>query len=218
MLEIVGTPLIVEANTITIPSGHQPGDLIWIGAFRDGSATNPTIGAGFTNQTNTFDGTTCSVSAGWKIATSAAETSGTWTNASALACIVFRNVRAQGTPLGTSTNTAATGATLNYGAVTLNRPAYLLAIAFHRSVDTTTLTTPPSGLGLLASNLGAVCDAALFGGFIASGDYAANTVAHGGTNSGNQTMVFEIRAAEMQFNNYLHASAGSGISVTEKIR
>lgn len=202
----------VEGTTITIPTGHDIGDVIWIWAFRDGSTTNPSVPAGWTTITNTFDGTTCSVSIGWKIAASSAETSGTWSNASALAVYVGRSMH-KANPFGTSTNTAGTTSPSTYGARAVNsRSSWLIAVQAHRSIDTTTLTTPPSGMVLRASNLGAVCDIAIFDtdGPYRVGDYPANTVAPGGTASGWQTSVIEARDAGTQVGNWMSHSHSFG--------
>lgn len=217
MIQRIGSGT-TEANTITIPAGHKQGDILLICAFRDGNTTNPTIPAGWTNITNTFDGTTCSVSCGYKVATSAAETSGTWSNASVLMVVVYRGAK-QVSPFGTPTNTAATGANLTYGAVTMNRStSWLVAFACHRSIDTTTLTTAPTSMTLVVSGLGATSDVSIFdtNRTYVSGNYASNNVAHGGTNSGNQTMVMEVKDAQLSVMNYSSLSSTGG-SLTEGI-
>ena len=103
-----------EATTITIPAGHHQGDIILIAAFRDGNTTNPSVPAGWTTITVTTDGTTCSTSVGWKIATSNSETSGTWTNATGLMCHVYRGVD-HISPFGVQTATPSPSLTANAG-------------------------------------------------------------------------------------------------------
>jgi hypothetical protein len=212
MIERVGATA-AEANTITIPGVYQAGDTMLIFAFRDGSATNPTIPAGWTTITNTFDGTTCSVSIGYKVAASNVETSGTWTNATALICHVYRGCKVTGSPFGTPTNTAGTTSPSTYGAVTLRaNTSWLIAFQGHRSVDTTTLTNPPSGMVNVSSSLGATCDMAGFdtnGNYDATG-YLSNTVAPGGTASGWQTTVIELKPIELQMENFKAIRSASG--------
>ena len=104
---------MAEAASVTIPS-HQVGDLIIVWAWIE-SATNPTIPAGWTTITNTTDGTTCSISMGWKIATSSSETSGTWTNATSTGAAVYRGAAS----VSANFSTGTTGATQTWNAVTL---------------------------------------------------------------------------------------------------
>ncbi len=193
---------VANATTITIPAGHQVGDLIVIFAFRDGSATNPTIPAGWTSITNTTDGTSCSVSAGWKIAASAAETSGTWTNASGLAVAVYRGMRIPssiaGNPIGTFAASAGTTNTVTYAALsTFKAPtSWLVAFAGHRSTNVT-LETAPTGLTNIANGAGATCEMSVHdsaGPYRAADSWPATTVSLTGTASGWQTMMIEIRA------------------------
>lgn len=211
-----------EATTITIPTGHRIGDLIIIFAFRDGSTTNPTIPAGWTSITNTTDGTTCSVSAGWKIAASTSETSGTWTNASGLICVVYRGQLNTATPIGTFAPGAGTTNTVNYAARALAKSnviggSWWVAFAAHRSVDTT-LESPPSGLSLITNTAGATAEYAAFdSNGIVTGNWPSTNVSISGTASGWQTMVIEIKMQAHNINNYLSLKAGNGISVGERI-
>ncbi len=73
---------------------HKTGDMIIIWAFNSAGGTTPTLPAGWTNIIS--DSSTDSVRVGYKIAASGAETSGTWTNADHLLCVVYRNVSAIG--------------------------------------------------------------------------------------------------------------------------
>lgn len=213
-----------EAATITIPTRHIAGDIMIIFAFRDGSTTNPTIPAGWTTITNTTDGTLCSVSMGWKVATSAAETSGTWTNATALLVGVYRNQESLSlvSPFGTISASANTTSPSTYGAVSTMKgeTSWLIAFQGHRSTDTTTLTNPPTSMTNVASNLGATCGMAMFdtNGPYNGTNYASNTVAPGGTASGWQTVVLELRPTQMGLQNYQTGFRSRGLSITEKVR
>ena len=223
----VGTPTSNEATTVTIPAGHAAGHLMVVWAWRDGSTTNPTVPAGWTTITNTTDGTTCSISMGWKWAVSGAETSGTWTNATSTACHVYRGVDPIN-PVGAVVGTAGTTSPYTFGAVTLRNTStsWIAAFIGHRSVDTTTITTAPTSMTNQSSTLGATSDVASHdtnGPYTAGITYAANTVAPGGTDSGVITAMLEIIAENATtINNYQFADASSSnagiISVGEKIK
>lgn len=83
-----------EATSVTLPA-HQAGDLILIFAGRTGSTGAPSIPAGwrFAAQSSASGTTPPAIAAsmGWKIAASAAETSGTWTSASMVLAVVLRD-------------------------------------------------------------------------------------------------------------------------------
>lgn len=95
-IQFVGSGASTGATTITIPT-HQTGDIIVIAAFREEAETIPSLGSGFTSLgTTSTAGLTMSSRVGYKVAASASETSGTWTNANALAVAVYRDVRTTG--------------------------------------------------------------------------------------------------------------------------
>lgn len=208
-----------EATTITIPGTFQAGDLIIIFAFRDGSTTNPTVPAGFTTITATTDGTTASVSAGWKLAASGADTSGTWTNTTGLVCVVLRNVATNKTPVGTFQPGAGTTNTINYPVLNpLKCPgtSWVIAFAGHRSIDTT-IETAPAGLVSQTNTVGATAE---YAGFDSNGpisSWPSTNVTVTGTASGWQTMVLEVFAEQMNIQNYMGVDTGDGMSVGEKI-
>ncbi len=219
-----------EATTVTLGT-HAKGDIILIFAFRDGSATNPTVPAGWTTLTITTDGTTCSVSMGWKIATSNADTSGTWTNATGLMCHVYRGADKispfgvqKATPIGTLVANAGTTSPSTYGstaAKAIMNNQWFVAFQAHRSIDTTTLSNTPTGYTNVINALGATQDMVSFdtNGPVEAG-FASNTVAPGGTASGWQTVQLPIYPEMARLNNYQAPrviSAGV-MSVGEKIR
>lgn len=214
-----------EATTVTIPAGHQAGDIILIFAFRDGSTTNPSIPAGWTNITNTTDGTLCSVSIGWKIAANSSETSGTWTNATHLQCVVYRGADPI-KPFGTLTANAGTTSPSTYGSTRgvgkdIMDNQWFVAFQGHTSIDTTTMNTAPTGYTNLQYLQGATSDSVLFdtNGPVASG-FASNTVAPGGTASGWQTCQLPVYPAMMRQNNYqsVRCISAGVISLGERIR
>lgn len=216
---------IQESATVTLPSGIQPGDLMVVFAFRDGSATNPTIASGWTNITNTTDGTSCSVSAAWRRAGSG-EANPTFTNAGLTICQVYRGVEhiAEATsPFGTFQSSAGTSSPSTYAAVSTMKghTSWLLAFQGHRSINTSTINTAPTSMvnRVAITSATATCGA----GFDTNGpykgtSYASNTVAPGGTASGWITIVLELRMAPLVLNNYHSVRVGDGMGTGERIR
>lgn len=215
-----------EATTVTIPAGHQAGDILIICAVNDGSVTNPTIPAGWTSITNTADGTLMSISVAWKLATSSSETSGTWTSATGLMCHVYRGADPV-TPFGATTFSFSTATTVTYGAntgVTKIRTdnQWIVAFAVCTGVDTTTLNTAPSGGYTNVINaLGAVQDMVSFdtNGPVEVGS-ASRTVTHGGASQNNLSIQIPLYTAMPVGQNYksAHSISAGVISVTERIR
>jgi hypothetical protein len=87
-LQIVGTAF-ATANTITIPP-HLAGDIVIIFAWQDGSITPPAVGAGFFTLLSGGNNLNAN-RIGWRTAADSATTSGTWTDATRLICVVVRN-------------------------------------------------------------------------------------------------------------------------------
>lgn len=185
-----------QANTVTIPVGHATGDLLIIYAFRDGSTTAPTIPAGWT-QVGLNTGTTVSSATGYRVATSGSETSGTWTNADAMVCHVYRGQLATGTPIVNPGAQAGTSTTVNYsGIVTMTGPgtSWVALFAGHSSIDTS-LETPKTGTVNRSDNVGAICEVAGHdtNGTVASFSFGSVNV--GGTSGNYITKTIEILAA-----------------------
>src|ERR1044072_1815463 len=159
-----------EGTTITIPSGHRVGDVIIIWAFRDGSVTNPTVPAGWTSISATIDGTSCSASVGYKIATSNSETSGTWTNATGLVCMVYRGqlIDTSASPWGSTASGNGTTNTVTYNGRGLANSGVIgsswwIAFASHVNVDTSIETAPTNNstggsLTLATNTVGATAE------------------------------------------------------------
>ena len=124
------------ATTVTIPA-HQVGDLILIFAYRDGSNTVPTAPtAGGTvptwTQIGSSGGNTNSSRFHHATATATNTTSGTWTNATELICLVYR-----GATVGASVGgSGAATTTVNYPALSLQRAdntSWVVGVAGHRT-------------------------------------------------------------------------------------
>ena len=134
------------ATSVAIPA-HQIGDIIFIFAFRDGNNTAPTTPiAGGTVPSwvliNSAGANTCSANCRYFVATATTTTSGTWTNATEVLCMVYRGAR-----LGA--NTVATAATnvLTFSALTLqrtNNTSWVIGFTGHRTA--TNVEVAPTGM------------------------------------------------------------------------
>jgi hypothetical protein len=87
------------------PAGHAAGDLLLAFAYRDGSATAPTLPSGWTSIATTGGNTNAFLLA-YKVATSSSETIGTFTNATDTVVHCYRGVNAS--PIG-NVSPAASG-------------------------------------------------------------------------------------------------------------
>lgn len=126
-------------------------------AFHTGATTIPTLPAGWTSL---FTATPTSTGGrlGVKIATATNDASGTWTNATALTCVVWTStaVAAGGylTWGGGFTGSSGTTTTITYPAVTFfnaNASSWLAAFAGSRSTTNSLTTHIPTGLATIAS-------------------------------------------------------------------
>ena len=79
-----------EATSVTLPA-HQAGDLLVMVALRSTSTAITLTPSGWLQVGGSTGLNTDSLVVSWKIANSAAEVSGTWTNASFLLCAVYRD-------------------------------------------------------------------------------------------------------------------------------
>lgn len=184
-----------NANTITIPAGYAVGDLLLMFAFRDGSTTSPSIPAGWTS-VGLNAGTLCASTVAYRVATSLSETSGTWTNANALVCNVYRGQYTSGPPVVNSGGQTGTATTVNYSGITTMTDAgssYVVRFAGDTSIDTA-LETPPSGHTFRAGAVDATCEVASFdtNGAVSSSSFAGVSV--GGTSGNFITKTLEILA------------------------
>lgn len=214
-----------EATTVTIPAGHQRGDILLIFAFLDGTTVNPTIPTGWTTITNTTDGTLCAISVGWKVCTSSADTSGTWTNATSLMVVVLRGVD-NASPFATFGSSIGSTNTVTFNAIT---PAnlrevskwYIIGFLAHGSTDTNIDVAPPAGMTNFLSALGIVSDMCAH---VATSDdtWASTNTTITGTASNWISMTIAARHARLNIQTHQGATAGVGntgiISISEKVR
>lgn len=187
-------------NSATLPS-FQPGDVAIVFAFRDGSTTNPTVPTGWTNITNTADGTTCSASIGWRRLISSDTTTGTWTNATRVVVVVYRGCEPFITPVGGGANGAGTTNTVTYTTLTMTRAdgtSWVVGLVGHRSTNTTVDSAAISGMTARTSGVDANAEAAAWdtNGGVSSWSSTNQTIS--GTASGWVTRTVELLALPNQ--------------------
>lgn len=145
-ITLVGTA--TGTTTVTVPA-HLPGDLILCFAYRNTTGT-PTLPVGFSSPATANEtGTTSSGRVGFKTATSTSDTSGTWTNATAMVCHVYRPPSGYTLQLGTIAWNKSTTATVNYPAITLADPTSgnSWCVGFAGTSNTSqTIATAPAGM------------------------------------------------------------------------
>ena len=145
-ISFVGAQGNTEA-TVTIPT-HQSGDLILLFAYKDGSATSittPTAGGTVPTWISiNFGGSSFnSVNFRYAVATGSNTTSGTWTTATEIFCLVYRGTK----NIGASAAANSTTNVISYPALTLNRTdstSWIVGVAGHRSA--TNVEQAPSGM------------------------------------------------------------------------
>ena len=133
-------------NTAT-PVAHLAGDLIIIAAFRATTGT-PSLPSGYTSVL-TKTGTTCSLRVGYRYAVTTNDAGGTWTNATATVCHVYRPSSGNQLGIGSSASAAETTNTINYPAITLadNFSGNSFVLGFvGNSTITNTIAVAPSGM------------------------------------------------------------------------
>lgn len=112
------------ATTITIPS-HQPGDMIWIFAFAASNTNvNPPLQSGtvpFWSEAEAAGANSVALTSAYAVASASNHTSGTWTGAADLCCLVLRPTfgRVLSVP-SASTGNGANTQTIIYPALTMS--------------------------------------------------------------------------------------------------
>lgn len=137
-----------QATTIAIPS-HQAGDIIVIAANRN-STTAPAVPVGWTTQVSSGGSNASNVIA-WKMAKSAAETSGTFSNATSIHVAVYRGDTGILAISSAASGQAATSTSVSYTALT-NGLFYRAGVVDNWYLgagiqlnSANSLETPPSG-------------------------------------------------------------------------
>lgn len=192
-----------EATSVTLPT-HQAGDLIIIWAHNSANTTPPTMPAGWGNLYNISRavGANRGTTVAHKQATSSAETSGTWTNAQIIGCLVYRhttNVITIGGHIAQTDNNStswfyaglaaatATNATLHIRSAT----AFIVLLAACNSNALAIETAPSSFTQRLTLAGASVNEIAAFESNAAVSSYAGSTISLGGTGIGS-TFTLEI--------------------------
>lgn len=187
-------------NSATLPS-FQAGDLAICFAFRDGSTTNPTIPAGWNSITNTADGTTCSASCGWRRLLATDTATGTWTNASRVVVVVYRDCEPFITPVGGGANGAGTTNTVAYNTLTMTRSngtSWVIGFVGHRSTNTTVDSASITGMTARGGGVDATAEAHAWDTNGTVSSWSTTNQSISGTASGWVTRTVEILALPTQ--------------------
>lgn len=178
-------------DSVAIPA-HQPGDMLLIFAYRDDSNTQPTQPAGWT-QGGAMAGNTNSGRVAWRIATTSAETSGTWNNATTVIVAVYRASSGQN-GIGTVASAGAASTTVTYPALpsmSASGTSWVVGMAGHRSINTA-LETPPPGMVLRINAVDGGDEASLFDTNGPVVGWAGEVVSVGGSSSGWRSFSVEL--------------------------
>ncbi len=179
-------------NSAVLPT-HSTGNLILIFAYNQDDNTIPDLPVGYIS-VDTQTGGNNAFRVGYKLATSASETSGTWTNATNVLVQVYSSATTS-FAIGTQPTSAEDfGTLLDYPAATLDvtdGSSWVVAFAGHRA-NNGTIDTPPSGMvnrvfSNEASSLAVGHDTN--GGVVS---FAGDSVEIGGSGSSWWTSVIEI--------------------------
>ncbi len=134
------TSATATSTSIASSMTHAIGDLMIIYASSL-TTTPPTLPAGWT-LLSTSIGATTSLVVGYKYATSTSDGSGTWTGASALNCIIYRNAKL----FNDSATATNTNASINYPAKTFSSgPALNCKLLFFAQKNISTIPGTVSG-------------------------------------------------------------------------
>ena len=188
-------------TSVAIPT-HQAGDLLLFNSFRDGSNSTPTKPGDITQlDTNTTN--SAGALSGYKIAASSGETSGTWSNATEVSVMVFRDVD-QTTPVGDHVDATGSSTTISFPALTMtvgDGTSWVAGMAYHRSTNCD-LSVNPTGMSLRLNEQNGADEVGLYDTNGGVSSWSLQTTSVGGRSSGWYGTTVEIIAA------------ASGISVT----
>lgn len=189
-----------------------------------GTTTVPSLPSGWTNLNSLIS--TPAYRWAYRIAASASETSGTWTNATDVACVVYR---------GTSTLKVTSSIIGPYNTGSSTTVGYLsftpkshggswLLFGVGKSSNDSSIETPPTNTTNIADNVGASTEIALhdsngiFRSFSGNGTWPTTNVSVAGTSSAWGTAPVEVFEEQGLPNNYQFMKVGDGGSTGEKIR
>jgi hypothetical protein len=164
-----------ESTSLTLPA-HQTGDLLVMVALRSTSTANTLTPSGWLQVGSNTGLNTDSLVVSWKIATSAAEVSGTWTNASFLLCAVYRDdVNLLGASIATGSRSVSGGTATPSFPFKVTRTAGLVTPS-----NTQMMSNSSVVVGVVASTSSAVSLAPAPSGMtnrVASSGVSANQIA-----------------------------------------
>jgi hypothetical protein len=187
---------VTGVNSATLTGLTQAGDIIVGFAFRDGSTTAPTLPAGWISIATSAGASAASSRVAFKEATGAAETSGTWTNATSVVFHIYRPDSAYRIRPGGAGAASGSSTSVSYPAVTFKNYAgannsWVVGFSGHVSVNTS-LETPPTGMTNRSDVVDATDEAAGHDTNGLVGSWSATAVAVGGTSGGWQARTVEI--------------------------
>jgi hypothetical protein len=183
-----------DGSSITSMPSHQAGDLIVVFATRGNSTTLPTLASGYT-ALGTNTATTSSYRSGYKIATSSAETGGTWTGATQIMILVFRGQRKISVPIDHhGGQSGSSSPTVNYsGITTMNAPSSSMVLSFGCIVSlNTSIETARSNSTNIATFVGNTMELAAHLSTTAPASWVFNGQSVGGTAGAYMTATIEI--------------------------
>jgi hypothetical protein len=180
-----------EGTTSATLPAHQEGDLILAFAFRSGSTLATTLPTGWTN-IQVVGGNVTNGRLAFKVASSSSEETGTWTNATRVVFLVYRNAEVNNISSAVNRSTAtASSTTVSYNAVdTWKDLAWTVGFMGHRETDNSAGT--PTGLTARSSTN---TDARMLAADSTDStlEWETTTVDIGGTASGWRTFILRLR-------------------------
>lgn len=192
------------ATTAVSFPAHKKGDLIIIMAFRDGSATLPTIPAGWmVLETSTT--TSASSVLAYKVANNSSETSGTWTSATEVAVQIYRGHAG----IGIWGGSGAVSSIISYPAISLtvaDGSSWVAGFAAHRSA--TNVEGNPWGMVNRTSAGSEIAGHDTNGGV---SSWPLSTVVVGAS-SGWLSWVVEIKAATTSSPSVSYVASATGVT------
>lgn len=177
----------VDGTTSATLPAHQEGDLIIAFAFRSGNTTAPTMPAGWTNLSNA-GANASSGRVAYRVATGPGTLTGTFTNASRVIFLIYRNA-AISTTVATATGSSTS---VTYGANSAFADGGRTVLFMgHRSTNAG--AGLPTGMTSIRSTNSTARMLAADSGVTETTGWGASTVAVGGTASGWRTFSLRLR-------------------------
>ncbi len=183
------------ASTSVTIGTHAVNDIITIVAYNDASATIPTLPSGWVNLYTLT--ATIGWRVGYRIATTTSETSGTWTNASGLICLVHRPTSGNLVLPAMATASSGTATNVTYGAsaASIDRTnaadRWFIALASTRTADSN-IQNAPTSFTARSNLVGSTWEMAAHDSNGTLGSYGGGTVSAGGTSALFRTLLIQL--------------------------